>query len=51
MSKYLLRFREISRVNNKLIDAGGECVQDRARQTGGRGAAGVTRRLVALTRR
>jgi len=38
MSKEPLPFREISRVNNKLIDAGGQ------------GAAGVTRRLGALTR-
>jgi len=50
MGEYPLPFREISRVNNKLIDAGGECVQDRTRQMGGQGAAGVTRRLGALTR-
>ena len=41
---------EITRVNNKLIDAGDDCDQDWAWQTGGQGATGVTRPLGALTR-
>ena len=50
VDEYSLPFRKITHANTELIDAGDERDQDWARQTGGQGAANVTRWLGALTR-